>query len=48
MIRTRWWLAIVVLTVAALLPASASAQDSTTKRDSAIAKLNTGQQPEEK
>jgi hypothetical protein len=44
MIRTRWWLAIVVLTVAALLPASASAQDSTTKRDSAIAKLNTGQQ----
>ncbi len=44
MIRTRWWVALGVLIAAAHLPALASAQDSVSKRDSAVAKLNTGQQ----
>lgn len=44
MIRTRWWLPILVLIAAAHLPASAFAQDSSARRDSAVAKLNTGQQ----
>lgn len=44
MIRTRWWVALGVLIAAAHLPAPASAQDTTAKRDSAVAKLRTGQQ----
>jgi len=44
MAATRWSLTIVVLMVAVHLPASASAQDSGARRDSAVARLNTGQQ----
>lgn len=44
MIQARWWLAILVLIIAARLPGPVSAQDSIPRRDSAVAKLNTGQQ----
>ncbi len=44
MIRTRCWVALGVLIAAAHLPVSASAQEAAAKRDSAVAKLNTGQQ----
>ena len=43
-IRIRWLAALVVSIVSASHAAPASAQDSTAKRDSAVAKLNTGQQ----
>lgn len=44
MTATRWLSAIVVLVVAVHLPAPASAQDPGARRDSAIARLTTGQQ----
>ncbi len=44
MIRTRSWVVLGALIAAAHLPVPVSAQDSTAKRDSAVAKLNTGQQ----
>ncbi|MEZ4412129.1 MAG: hypothetical protein R2910_04000 [Gemmatimonadales bacterium] len=44
MIQTRWWLALLVLVTMVHLPGSASAQDAAVKRDSAVARLNTGQQ----
>jgi hypothetical protein len=44
MIRTRWWLAVVALIVVTHPPGSASAQDAVARRDSAVARLNTGQQ----
>jgi len=44
MTATRWSLAIVVLVVAMHFPAPASAQDPVARRDSAVARLTTGQQ----
>lgn len=43
MIRTGWWLAVVTLIVATHSPDLASAQDAVARRDSAVAKLRTGQ-----
>jgi hypothetical protein len=44
MVPTRCWSAVCVLIVAVHLPAPAVAQDASAKRDSAVAKLKTGQQ----
>ncbi len=44
MVRARWLAALVVSIIAASHAAPASAQDSTSKRDSAVARLRTGQQ----
>ena len=44
MVRTPCWLAGCVLMVAVHLPAPAFAQDASAKRDSAVTRLETGQQ----